>query len=61
VAVVIEPTVVACELGEVVATAIGRRKKAQYLPSKVGTMLTTSQPSADFLVNSVARASGLEL
>ena len=40
---------------------VGRRKKAQYLPSNVGTMLTTSQPSADFFVNSVASASGLEL
>ena len=40
---------------------IGRRKKAQYLPSNVGTILTTSQPSADFFVNSVASASGLEL
>jgi hypothetical protein len=40
---------------------IGRRKKAQYLPSKVGTMLTTSQPSVDFFVSSTASASGLEL
>ena len=40
---------------------VGRRKKAQYLPSNVGTMLTTSKPSADFFVNSVASASGLEL
>jgi hypothetical protein len=39
---------------------VGRRRKAQYLPSNVGTMLTTSQPSADFFVNSVASASGLE-
>jgi hypothetical protein len=40
---------------------IGRRKNAQYLPSNVGTMLTTSQPSADFFVSSTASASGLEL
>ena len=40
---------------------VGRRKQAQYLPSKVGTMLTTSQPSADFFVSSTASASGLEL
>jgi hypothetical protein len=40
---------------------VGRRKKAQYLPSNVGTMLTTSQPSADFFVSSTASASGLEL
>ena len=40
---------------------VGRRKKAQYLPSNVGTTLTTSQPSADFFVNSAASASGLEL
>ena len=45
----------------VVDEFVGRRKKAQYLPSNVGTMLTTSQPSADFFVNSVASASGLEL
>jgi hypothetical protein len=40
---------------------VRRRKKAQYLPSNVGTMLTTSQPSADFFVSSTASASGLEL
>ena len=39
----------------------GRRKKAQYRPSKVVTMSTTSQPSADFFVSSDASASGLEL
>jgi hypothetical protein len=47
------------ELGT--AKFVGRRRNAQYLPSNVGTMLTTSQPSADFFVNSVASASGLEL
>ena len=47
------------ELGKV--EFVGRRRNAQYLPSNVGTMLTTSQPSADFFVNSVASASGLEL
>jgi len=40
---------------------VGRRRNAQYLPSNVGTMLTTSQPSADFFVSSTASASGLEL
>ena len=47
------------ELGTV--EFVGRRRNAQYLPSNVGTMLTTSQPSADFFVSSTASASGLEL
>ena len=36
---------------------VERRTKAQYRPSKVVTMLTTSQPSADLRVNSAASAS----
>ena len=39
----------------------GRRRKAQYRPSNVGRISTTSQPSLDFFVNSLAIASGLAL
>jgi len=55
----VDGSLTTAELGT--AEFVGRRKKAQYLPSNVGTMLTTSQPSADFFVSSTASASGLEL
>lgn len=45
----------------VVGAPCERRMNAQNLPSTVGTMLTTSQPSADFRVSSAASASVLPL
>jgi hypothetical protein len=44
-----------------VTPCVGRRRNAQYRPSNVVTMSTTSHPSADFFVSSVASDSGLEL
>ena len=44
-----------------VAPCVGRRRNAQYRPSNVVTMSTTSHPSADVLVSSDASDSGLEL
>ena len=49
------------DIAAAAAPVVCLRRNAQYLPSKVVTMFTTSQPSVDFFVSSAASASGFEL